>query len=179
LPLALLSAIGLQYLDEKIKNKKNFIWILIISFLYLLIFSIVLNYVNYYQDSKNYYAYAHTEKDILNLVKEINKNDNQTILFVSNDYWPLPFYLRKNKVSYFYPDTQNLSSSNFVGYDYVIFNRKAKDMFNTSNNHTTFYLRPNVPLFLFKDYKDSKNETFKRNISSRSTINLNNSKITF
>jgi hypothetical protein len=56
----------------------------------------------YFEASRyNPYVYAHTGKDILNLVKRLDelasvspKGKAMSIDVVATDYWPLPFYLR-------------------------------------------------------------------------------------
>ena len=98
LPMILLSAYAL----EKIKFKKI---IFIISIIYLLLTSIYLNFIIPWQ-SQNELAYVHTDKNILNLVNEINLNaaPDSKILILAKDYWPLPFYLDKYKVFYLEAD---------------------------------------------------------------------------
>jgi uncharacterized protein (TIGR03663 family) len=70
--------------------------------------SITLNFFNY--DDDHYpYVYAHTRRETLALVEEIERlaqrggTKNETgITIVSPDYWPLPWYLRDyKKVGYF------------------------------------------------------------------------------
>ncbi len=64
--------------------------------------TIDLNFFNYDNDDGYYvYVYAHTRRDILKLVDEINRIAQRThqggqtgITIVSPDYWPLPWYLR-------------------------------------------------------------------------------------
>ena len=64
--------------------------------------TIDLNYFNYDNDDGYYvYVYAHTRRDILKLVDEIDRIAQRThqggqtgITIVSPDYWPLPWYLR-------------------------------------------------------------------------------------
>jgi uncharacterized protein (TIGR03663 family) len=67
--------------------------------------TIDLNFVNYDNDNRYYvYVYAHTRRETLRLVDEINKIAERThqggdtgITIVSPDYWPLPWYLRDYK----------------------------------------------------------------------------------
>lgn len=67
--------------------------------------TIDLNFINYDNDNRYYvYVYAHTRREILKLVDEINKIAERThqgsetgITIVSPDYWPLPWYLRDYK----------------------------------------------------------------------------------
>jgi uncharacterized protein (TIGR03663 family) len=72
--------------------------------------TIDLNFVNYDNDDPYYvYVYAHTRREILNLVKEIDRiaerskeGDLMGITIVSADYWPLPWYLRDyTRVGYY------------------------------------------------------------------------------
>jgi uncharacterized protein (TIGR03663 family) len=67
--------------------------------------TIDLNFVNYDNDNRYYvYVYAHTRRETLRLVDEINRIAERThqgadtgITIVSPDYWPLPWYLRDYK----------------------------------------------------------------------------------
>ena len=67
--------------------------------------TIDLNFLNYDNDNRYYvYVYAHTRRETLKLVDEINKVAQRThqgsetgITIVSPDYWPLPWYLRDYK----------------------------------------------------------------------------------
>ncbi|HEV2828778.1 MAG TPA: flippase activity-associated protein Agl23 [Pyrinomonadaceae bacterium] len=67
--------------------------------------TIDLNFINYDNDNRYYvYVYAHTRRETLRLVDEINRIAERThqgpetgITIVSPDYWPLPWYLRDYK----------------------------------------------------------------------------------
>jgi uncharacterized protein (TIGR03663 family) len=67
-----------------------------------------LNFLHY-DDDRYVYVYAHTVREFLPMVDEINRIAKQAgtgtqtgITIVSPDYWPLPWYLRDyNKVGYF------------------------------------------------------------------------------
>jgi uncharacterized protein (TIGR03663 family) len=71
--------------------------------------SIDLNFVNYDNDDEKYvYVYAHTTREMLDLVKQVeqiaNENSGPTtgISIVSPDYWPLPWYFRNfTRVGYY------------------------------------------------------------------------------
>ena len=64
--------------------------------------TIDLNFINYDNDTGYYvYVYAHTRRELLKLVDEVNRLAQRThqggqtgITIVSADYWPLPWYLR-------------------------------------------------------------------------------------
>lgn len=72
--------------------------------------TIDLNFFNYDNDAQYYvYVYAHTRRETLKLVDEIDRIAARTgqgkqigITIVSTDYWPLPWYLRDyGRVGYF------------------------------------------------------------------------------
>jgi uncharacterized protein (TIGR03663 family) len=71
--------------------------------------TIDLNFVNYDNDDIYYvYVYAHTKRDTIELVDEIDKIARRTnhgttgITIMSPDYWPLPWYLRNyTRVGYY------------------------------------------------------------------------------
>lgn len=64
---------------------------------------VMLNFYHYDDDTYPY-VYAHTQREVLQLVDEINRlaaragtGQETTIAVVSPDYWPLPWYLRDYK----------------------------------------------------------------------------------
>ncbi len=72
--------------------------------------TIDLNFANYDNDDPKYvYVYAHTRRETLKLVEEINRIAERSkegsligITIVSTDYWPLPWYLRDySRVGYY------------------------------------------------------------------------------
>jgi uncharacterized protein (TIGR03663 family) len=72
--------------------------------------TIDLNFINYDNDNRYYvYVYAHTRRETLKLVDEINKIAERShqgagagLTIVSPDYWPLPWYLRDyNRIGYY------------------------------------------------------------------------------
>ena len=78
--------------------------------------TIDLNFFNYDNDDTYYvYVYAHTKRDTIKLVEEVDKLALQNpqkkltgITIVSPDYWPLPWYLRNySRVGYFARMTQS------------------------------------------------------------------------
>lgn len=71
--------------------------------------TIDLNFINYDNDDQSYvYVYAHTRRETLRLLDEIDRIAKQNqggqtgITIVSPDYWPLPWYLRDySRVGYY------------------------------------------------------------------------------
>ncbi len=72
--------------------------------------TIDLNFFNYDNDDAYYvYVYAHTRRELLQLLQEIDRISQQSkegaltgITIVSPDYWPLPWYLRDyTRVGYY------------------------------------------------------------------------------
>ncbi len=147
-PMALLSAFSISLL----KNKKLKYFIITITIIYLSIISINLNFINTWQN--NSLAYVHTNPDILNLVNEINANykENSKIIILSDEYWPLPFYLNGKDVMYF-DKTETFNQTLMKEYDIFIAKEKiAKEMENIQNlTHSKHILRENLILHLFID----------------------------
>lgn len=102
-PLALIAGYVFQFVAE-------FAWIQFRELIVLAAVAIAisgyhcldLNFRNYDNDDSSYvYVYAHTRRETLNLVDEINRiaklsgqGGKAGITIVSRDYWPLPWYLR-------------------------------------------------------------------------------------
>jgi hypothetical protein len=155
LPLCFLSAITITALKEKCKNKAKIILILIllISIIYLTFSSVLTSFIYPWQSS-NKFAYVHTDKDILNLVKEIKQNsdENSKILIISEKYWPLPFYLRDFKIKYLNSNiTSNTNFSNYKkDYDFIILDKVSLKKFSPKN-YKTYALWPGVNLYLIKN----------------------------
>jgi uncharacterized protein (TIGR03663 family) len=101
-PLALISGHALQVLYEQTWGQlKPVIAVMVLAITLSGYQTIDLNFFNYDNDRQYYvYVYAHTHRDMLALVNEINRIATHTdegrtgITIVSRDYWPLPWYLR-------------------------------------------------------------------------------------
>ncbi len=126
LPLALTAGWALQVLYESggRESLKLVVAILVLGISVSGYQAIDLNFVNYDNDKKTIdldflkepihyqyyvYVYAHTRREILNLVNEINRiarvsgeGGRMGVTIVSPDYWPLPWYLRDySRVGYY------------------------------------------------------------------------------
>lgn len=122
-----------------------------------------LNFINYDNDNRYYvYVYAHTRRETLKLVDEINKlaqrrhqGGETGITIVSPDYWPLPWYLRDYKrVGYhgqMTPSTEPIIIARQDQAEEVqaTFGGRYQLIQSGSNTAGSFPLRPGVDLLLY------------------------------
>jgi uncharacterized protein (TIGR03663 family) len=125
--------------------------------------TIDLNFINYDNDGHYYvYVYAHTRRETLKLVEEINQLAQRThqgsetgITIVSPDYWPLPWYLRDyTRVGYFghmAPSTEPviIAKSEQAAEVEATFGDRYQQIQSGFNPAGTFPLRPGVDLLLY------------------------------
>jgi uncharacterized protein (TIGR03663 family) len=106
IPLALISgyAIGqLGLTSQKIELKALALVIILTATSVGVAQSVSLNFYNYDKNDEYPYVYAHTYREFLDLVKEFEKyankvnKDELSVVVVSEDYWPLPWYTRDYK----------------------------------------------------------------------------------
>lgn len=100
-PLAIIAGYGVNKIHER--SAKLAVLVLILSASLSAWRMISLNFFRY-DDAAYAYVYAHTEREMLDLVKEIERQAAQqgtasetTVAVISPDYWPLPWYLRDYK----------------------------------------------------------------------------------
>ncbi|HKO43624.1 MAG TPA: flippase activity-associated protein Agl23 [Pyrinomonadaceae bacterium] len=122
-----------------------------------------LNFRNYDNDNRYYvYVYAHTRRETLRLLDEINRiaqrthNGYQTgITIVAPDYWPLPWYLRDySRVGYFgrmVASNEPIIIATQGQEDEVIknFGDRYQQVHSGLNLAGNYPLRPGVDLLLF------------------------------
>ena len=122
-----------------------------------------LNFLNYDNDNRYYvYVYAHTRREILKLLDEINKVAERThqgsetgITIVSPDYWPLPWYLRDYKrVGYhghMTPSTEPIiiAKQEQAAEVQATFGDRYQQIQSDFNTAGSFPLRPGVDLLLY------------------------------
>lgn len=115
-PLALLAAAAIGELQRKKIQRA----LAVCSLLFLAFFSLLFNFLYPWQE-KNPFAYVHTDRDILRLTEKIRSITNHpaTILIFSDVYWPLPFYLHGNTVSYL-SDAIPFRIEDYSSYDLII-----------------------------------------------------------
>jgi len=125
--------------------------------------TIDLNFFNYDNDDPYYvYVYAHTRRETLALVNEINRIAQRSgeggltgISIVSPDYWPLPWYLRDySRVGYYghIVDTNELIiiASESQGAEVEAkFGDRYQQVSSTFNSAGSYPLRPGVNLLLY------------------------------
>jgi uncharacterized protein (TIGR03663 family) len=122
-----------------------------------------LNFRNYDNDDPYYvYVYAHTRRDLLKLVDEIDRIAQRThqggqtgITIVSPEYWPLPWYLRDyNRVGYHGRMAQTnepiiIASQAQAAEMESMYGDRYQEVQSGLNNAGTFSLRPGVDLLLY------------------------------
>jgi uncharacterized protein (TIGR03663 family) len=125
--------------------------------------TIDLNFVNYDNDNRYYvYVYAHTRRETLRLVDEINRIAELThqgadtgITIVSPDYWPLPWYLRDYKrVGYhghMNPSNEPIiiAKQDQAAEVQTMFGDRYQQIQSGFNPAGSFPLRPGVDLLLY------------------------------
>jgi predicted membrane-bound mannosyltransferase len=125
--------------------------------------TIDLNFINYDNDNSYYvYVYAHTRRETLKLVDEINRLAQRTqqggdtgITIVSTDYWPLPWYLRDYKRVGYYghmtPSTEPIiiAKSDQAAEVQTTFGDRYQQIQSGFNAAGSFPLRPGVDLLLY------------------------------
>lgn len=125
--------------------------------------TIDLNFINYDNDDRYYvYVYAHTRRETLKLVEEIDQlaqrshqGSEMGITIVSPDYWPLPWYLRDyNRVGYYgrmSPSTEPviIAKQDQAAEVQATFGDRYQQIQSGFNPAGTFPLRPGVDLLLY------------------------------
>jgi len=125
--------------------------------------TIDLNFINYDNDNRYYvYVYAHTRRETLKLVDEINRIAQRThegdatgITIVSADYWPLPWYLRDyNRVGYYgriSPSNEPIiiASEGQAAEVQATYGDRYQQVQSGFNTAGSFSLRPGVDLLLY------------------------------
>jgi uncharacterized protein (TIGR03663 family) len=125
--------------------------------------TIDLNFINYDNDDQYYvYVYAHTRRETLKLVDEINQFAQRThqgaetgITIVSPEYWPLPWYLRDYKRVGYYghmtPSTEPIiiARQDQAAEVQATFGDRYQQVHSGFNTAGNFPLRPGVDLLLY------------------------------
>ena len=162
-PLAIVAGYAVQAIYElDIWQWKLPVALMMVSVVWSGYQTIDLNFFNYDNDNEHYvYVYAHTRRETLKLVDEINRMAQQTheggligITIVSPDYWPLPWYLRNyTRVGYFgrmSPSTEPIiiASESQRAEIESTFGGQYQQV-PSGNESGSFPLRPGVSLLLY------------------------------
>jgi uncharacterized protein (TIGR03663 family) len=189
-PLALTSGVAIEWLYEELGKwevSKHTPWVVLAGILLLAIGplpgvirafeqkeinwktfvpgyqTIDLNFINYDNDNQYYvYVYAHTRRETLKLVDEINQlaqrmhqGPETGITIVSPEYWPLPWYLRDYKRVGYYghmtPSTEPIiiARQDQAAEVQATFGDRYQQVHSGFNAAGNFPLRPGVDLLLY------------------------------
>jgi len=178
LPLVLIAGCALQALYEfgGRESLKLVVAILALAISVSGYQAIDLNFVNYDNDKKTIdlnfqeplhyqyytYVYAHTRRETLNLVNEINRiarvsgeGSRMGVTIVSPDYWPLPWYLRDySRVGYYGRMTAStepvvIASEAQRAEVLATFGERYQLVNSELNPEGSYSLRPGVELLIF------------------------------
>jgi uncharacterized protein (TIGR03663 family) len=163
-PLALTAGLGLQTIwEESLGQLRLLAGIMILASAISGYQTIDLNFFNYDNDDQYYvYVYAHTRRETLAMLKEIDRVVERTgqagktgITIVAPEYWPLPWYFRDfTRVAYsgtMTPSTEPIIIAS-EGQDAEIeqqFGQDYQQVNSGFNEKGTFPLRPGVNLRLY------------------------------
>jgi uncharacterized protein (TIGR03663 family) len=163
-PLALIGGYALQVIyDFGLGQLRLVIAILFLATAISGYQAIDLNFFNYDNDDSYYvYVYAHSRREMLGLLDEINRVAQRTqqggqtgITIVSPDYWPLPWYLRDySRVGYHGQMTSSsepiVIASESQGADVqTAFGDRYQQVNSGFNSAGSYPLRPGVNLLLY------------------------------
>ncbi len=163
-PLALISGYALQVLyDWGLGEIRLIIGIMLLAVAISGYKTVDLNFFNYDNDAQSYvYVYAHTRREMLALVDEIERVAQRTkqgtktgITIVSPDHWPLPWYLRDyTGVGYHGRMTSStepaIIASESQGAEVLTnFGDRYQQVHSGFNSAGSYSLRPGVNLLLY------------------------------
>jgi len=162
-PLALISGHAFQVIYDRLGQWRGVAVIGLMAMAINGYQAIDLNFFNYDNDAQYYvYVYAHTRRETLKLLDEINRIAERSklggltgITIVSTDYWPLPWYLRDySRVGYFGhmadSNEQVIIASESQGAEVQAkFGDRYSQMPSGLNSAGSYPLRPGVNLLLY------------------------------
>lgn len=101
-----------------------------------------------YTDTQYGYVYAQTDKDLLNLVQEVYRVKPQSIYYSTPNYWPLPWYFRKQQIAGYGNEVpENVQGDVLIaGEDQ---RADAEKKLQGKYRSTDYVLRPGVNLVLY------------------------------
>ena len=101
-----------------------------------------------YTDTQYGYVYAQTDKDLLNLVQEVYRVKPQSIYYSTPDYWPLPWYFRKQQIAGYATEVpENAQGDVLIAADDQ--REEAEKKLQGKYRSKEYVLRPGVNLVLY------------------------------
>lgn len=157
-PLAIIGGYGVGEIYRFFGETRERAFAILLATIAVVVCTVQMISLNFYHydDDKYVYVYAHTRREFLGLVKEINliakragTNEATRINVLSEDYWPLPWYLNDYKAIGF--ASGSISAANE---EIVICSTKQEAQFqavygNAYRRVNSYTLRPGVDLVLF------------------------------
>ena len=164
LPLGIIAGYGINELaTSRDSAKRGIAVLLLLAACGLATYqSIELNFYSYADDSRAY-VYAHTKREMLNLVREVNriaeisgKGKDTGIIIASPDYWPLPWYFKDYPSAGFYGQITPSGTSEIVIGSVAQAAELDREYGSRYDSIGTYTLRPGVDLMLYvrKDLTD-------------------------
>ncbi len=156
LPMSIIAGYGI---NELVRSKDLFqrtlAGILMVISVFILSYQTYdLNFLRYDSDRMPY-IYAHTERGFLDLIAEIEryaekseKGKEATIEVVSNDYWPMPWYLNDYKTANFHGKIVPVTTAEMVVASKSQLAELAPNYSSHYKHVGTYPLRPGVKLYL-------------------------------
>lgn len=162
-PLALTSGYALEVAYQKLREfgQPRLLFVLTILIAGICGFQMYqLNFVHYDDDAYPY-VYAHTRRDLLQMLDEIERTTRRIgtgtdtgIALVSPDYWPLPWYFRDYKKVGYYQDIVATNEPIIIGS--MAQEEKLKETYgdryvrvDSGKDEGAYALRPGVDLLLY------------------------------
>jgi len=157
LPLIIVAGYGLQQCNEGWRHVAA-VLLLLCGCMYSGYQAIDLAFISYDDDTRHAYVYAHTKRDFLGLVDDVESIASHTregkqvgITIMAPEHWPLPWYLRDYPKAGYWGKVVDTSEPMIIAYDTQVdeVNRRFGDRYRIISSH---YLRGNkLILYLRKD----------------------------
>ena len=162
-PFAIVSGVAVQAIYDQPWGQRAVVVVMFLPIILSGYQTYDLNFVNYDNDDSSYvYVYAHSRREMLKLVDEINRISTASgeggrmgITIVSPDYWPLPWYLRDySRVGYFARMTTSsepviIASETQKAEMLQNFGERYQQVDSHLNGTGGYALRPGVDLLLY------------------------------
>lgn len=164
LPLAIIGGYAVDVIYRKAKSAQETALVLALIVVAVIICGyqmIVLNFIHY-DDDRYIYVYAHTRRELLPLVDEVELIAKRAgtgldtgVTIVSPDYWPLPWYFRDYKRIGYYGRLTPTNEPVVIGSEAQEYELQSTlgDRYHRVNSglnpNGTYTLRPGVNLVLY------------------------------